>query len=208
MRWPSGGLVSISGLIFENGINYEIIWPVDTTELLLHPVRLRIVHATFDGQLFTTSDLRERMPDVSKATMYRQVALLVDNGLMEIDGEERKRGAVERRYRLQPARTIIDADAAAAMTKDDHRRGFGASLATLLAEFGSYLDQETADPTADMVSYRQAPLWLSDDEKRALYEALLEAIRPHLSNPPRPNRRRHLLAAIMFPTHGNRDSPS
>ncbi len=120
------------------------------------------------------------MPDVSKATMYRQVALLVDNRLIEVDGEERKGGAVERRYRLHPSRAIIDADTAAAMSNDDHRRGFGASLATLLAEFGSYLDQDDANPTADMVSYRQVPVWLSSDEKRALYDRLLETIRPYL----------------------------
>lgn len=193
--------------MFENSINCEIVRQMDSTELLLHPIRLRIVHATFDGQPFTTTDLRARMPDVSKATMYRQVALLVDNGLIEIDGEGRKGGAVERRYRLQPARAIIDADAAAAMTKDDHRHGFGASLATLLAEFGSYLDQDDADPTADMVSYRQAPLWLSAAEKRALYDHLLEAVRPFLGNAPSPDRRRHLLATILFPTHGNPAQP-
>jgi DNA-binding transcriptional ArsR family regulator len=180
---------------------------MDGTELLLHPVRLRIVHATFDGQPFTTTDLLERMPDVSKATMYRQVALLVDNGLIEVEGEERKGGAVERRYRLQTARTTIDPEAAAAMTKDDHRRGFGASLATLLAEFGSYLDQDNADPTADMVSYRQAPLWLSDADKRVLYEQLLEVIRPYLSNDHSPDRRPHIFAAILFPTRGNRGQP-
>lgn len=180
---------------------------MDTTELLLHPVRLRIVHATFDGQPFTTSDLLERMPDVSKATMYRQVALLVDNRLIEVDGEERKGGAVERRYRLHPSRAIVDADTAAAMSNDDHRRGFGASLATLLAEFGSYLDQDDANPTADMVSYRQVPVWLSSDEKRALYDCLLETIRPYLGNEATPDRRRHLLAAILFPTHGSPRHP-
>ena len=89
------------------------------------------------------------------------------------------------------------------MSNDDHRRGFGASLATLLAEFGSYLDQDDANPTADMVSYRQVPVWLSAEEKRALYDRLLETIRPYLRQEPTPDRRRHLLAAILFPTHSN-----
>jgi DNA-binding transcriptional ArsR family regulator len=172
---------------------------MDTTELLLHPVRLRIIHATFDGDPFTITQLRQRLPDVPKATMYRQIALLVDNGLIEIEGEERKGGAVERRYRLHPARTIIDADAAAAMTNEDHRQGFAASVATLLAEFDSYLGDDGANPTADMVSYRQAPVWLSVDEKRALYDDLIAALRPYLTNRPSRHRRRHLLATILFP---------
>jgi DNA-binding transcriptional ArsR family regulator len=172
---------------------------MDTTDLMLHPVRLRIVHATFDGNPFTITQLRRRMPDVSKATMYRQIALLADNGLIEVEGEERKGGAVERRYRLHPARTIIDADAAAAMNNEDHRRGFAASLATLLAEFDTYINSDGANPTADMVSYRQAVVWLSDKEKRAMYDEVVAALRPYLTNRPSRNRRRHLLATIMFP---------
>jgi hypothetical protein len=54
-----------------------------------------------------------------------------------------------------------------------------------------------------MVSYRQVPVWLSSDEKRALYDRLLETIRPYLSHEATPDRRRHLLAAILFPTHDN-----
>jgi hypothetical protein len=135
--------------------------------------------------------------------MYRQIALLADNGLIEVEGEERKGGAVERRYRLHPAQTIIDAEAAAAMSNEDHRRGFAASLATLLAEFDTYIDSAGANPTADMVSYRQAVVWLSDKEKRAMYDDVVAALRPYLSNHPSRNRRRHLLATILFPNRTN-----
>ena len=68
---------------------------MNSSELLLHPVRLRIVHAVIDGEPFTTSDLCVRLPDVSQATIYRQVALLAAGGLVELDREDRVRGAVE-----------------------------------------------------------------------------------------------------------------
>ncbi|MFC0624194.1 helix-turn-helix domain-containing protein [Kribbella deserti] len=170
------------------------------TELLMHPVRLRIVQAVFDGTPFTTQELRERLPDVSRATMYRQVEILLDGGLLEIDSEERVHGAVERRYRLHSARSLIDRDTAEAMTVDDHRRGFVASTASLLAEFSAYLDQDDANPAADLVSYRQIPLYLSDSEKAALIDALVALLHAHAGNDPSPDRRRHLLAATLFPT--------
>lgn len=176
---------------------------MSVTELLLHPVRLRIVQAVFDGQPFTTLQLRERLPDVSRATMYRQVEILLEGGLLEVDSEDRVHGAVERRYRLLPARTLIDRDAAAAMSLDDHRRGFAAVVAGLLAEFTLYLDQEGADPTSDAVSYRQFPLWLSDAEKTAFLEEVVAAIRPRMDHDPSPERRRHLLSTILFPTEAN-----
>jgi DNA-binding transcriptional ArsR family regulator len=172
---------------------------MEITQLMLHPIRLRIVNAVFDGQPFTTSQLRQRLPDVPKATMYRHVGLLVECGLIEIEGEERKAGAVERTYRLHPSRTVIDDAAAAAMSNDDHRRGFAAAIASLMGEFEVYLSRNGSNPTADMVTYRQVSLWLTDAEKATLYDDFVGAIRRRLDHTPSADRRRHLLATIMFP---------
>src|SRR6185312_13615775 len=73
---------------------------MDPVELLLHPVRLRIVHALSGGRTVTTAQLCARMPDVSQATVYRHVGLLTDAGILEVAGEQRVRGFVERSYRL------------------------------------------------------------------------------------------------------------
>jgi DNA-binding transcriptional ArsR family regulator len=179
---------------------------MEVTQLMLHPIRLRIVNAVFDGLPFTTSQLRERLPDVPKATMYRHVGLLVEHGLIEVEGEERKAGAVERTYRLHRSRTVIDSAAAAGMTIEDHRRGFAAGIASIVGEFEVYLSQNGADPTADMASYRQVSLWLDDTEKQALYEDFIAAVRARLDHNPSPERRRHLVAMIMFPTKATHDS--
>ena len=184
----------------ENGIRCARIEPVQTSELLLHPVRLRIVHAALDGMPFTTSDLCARLDDISQATIYRHVALLVEGGLVEVDSEQRVRGAVERRYRLQPARIAMSDDEVAAMSTDDHSRGFTAAIAALLAEFNAYLGRDGANPQADSVSYKQFSLWLSEHEKAAFVEELSAAIRRRMRNEPSPERRRHMLSTIMFPT--------
>ena len=173
---------------------------MDITELLLHPVRLRILHAVLDGRPFSTSQLCERLPDISTATLYRQVALLVDGGLLDIEGETRVRGAVERTYRLQPAKTSMSPEAISAMTKDDHRRGFAAAIAAVVGEFNAYLDRDDANPLADSVSYRQFALWLSNEEKDAFIDEIVTAIRARIENAPSPERRRHLLSTILFPT--------
>lgn len=177
---------------------------MEVTELLLHPTRLRIVHAVLDGAPFTTSQLCERLPDVSKATVYRQVALLVDGGLLDVASEERVRGAVERTYRLQPSKAALDPEAISAMTTDDHHRGFAAAVAALLAEFQAYLGRDGADPLADSVSYRQFSLWLSDEEKDAFLAELVAVIRSRAANAPSVARRQHLFSTILFPTDTSR----
>ncbi|ETK37685.1 helix-turn-helix domain-containing protein [Microbispora sp. ATCC PTA-5024] len=172
---------------------------MDTVDLLLHPVRLRVVHAMSGGRALTTSQVCALLPDVSKATVYRHVALLAEAGLLQVDGEQRVRGAVERRYRLRRERAVIDAEAAAAASADDHRRAFAVAMAALLAEFGAYLDHDRADPAADQVGYRQHAVWLTPQERAELIEDMRAAIVSRLANSPAPGRVRHLLSPILFP---------
>ncbi|QNE22771.1 ArsR family transcriptional regulator [Kribbella qitaiheensis] len=156
--------------------------------------------ALSSGLEFTTTQLCARMPDVSRVTVYRQIALLVDGSFLEVAGEQRVRGAVERRYRLRRHRPVIDADATAAMTMEDHRRGFAAAMAVLIAEFNAYLDRDEADPAADGVSYRQGMLWLSPDELAEMTRKMLGVLRDSVANEPTPGRAPYLLSPILFPT--------
>ncbi|MBF6273534.1 MULTISPECIES: helix-turn-helix domain-containing protein [Nocardia] len=168
-------------------------------ELLAHPVRLRIVHAMSGGHTLTTAQLCARLPDVSKATVYRHVDLLTGGGILEVTEERRVRGAVERHYRLRRERAVIDTDAVAAASRDEHRAVFTTAMTTLLAEFNAYLDRENADPATDSVGYRQHALWLDSDELADLIADLRAAIVPRLHNEPADGRTQYLLSPILFP---------
>jgi DNA-binding transcriptional ArsR family regulator len=169
-------------------------------------VRLRIVHALSAGRARTTSELSARLPDVSKATLYRQVSLLAEAGLLEVAGEERVHGAVERCYRLNKERARIDAAAAKSMSREDHRSGFAAAVAGLVAEFNAYLDRDDADPTADLVGYRQIPVWLTRKELAQLIERVSSAMGSNRDNRPGRGRRLYLMSPIIFPIEPPADS--
>ncbi|MGI5242521.1 helix-turn-helix domain-containing protein [Dactylosporangium sp. CA-139066] len=177
---------------------------MDPVELLLHPVRLRIVHALSGGRSLTTQQLCERIPDASKATVYRHVALLAEAGVLEESAQQRVRGFVERQYRLRPARAAVSAERAAAATIEEHRRAFAAAMAALLAEYGTYLDDPGADPARDQVGYRQHAVWLTDAERDELIAGLRAAIVPHLGHEPAPDRSQYLLSPILFPMERHR----
>ena|GEM_PF-225423 len=172
---------------------------VDALDLLLHPVRMRIVHALSGGHARTTSELCARLPDVPKTTVYRHVGLLAEGGILEVAGEQRVHGAVERHYRLRKDRAAIDAGAGASMSLDDHRRGFAAAMTALLAEFNAYLDRDGADPYADYVGYRQGTLWLSQDELVQMIGALRDVLAARAGNEPASGRTAYLLSMILFP---------
>ncbi len=173
---------------------------MDILELLGHPVRLRIVHAMRGGRTLTTAQIGALLPDVSKAMVYRHVEALAGGGVLAVAEERRVRGAVERLYRLRTDRASIDPDTMAALTTDDHRRGFATAVAALVAEFNAYLDRDDADPAKDAVGYRQHGIWLSKAELDGLIVELRAAILPRLANEPSPDRARYLLSPILFPS--------
>ena len=173
---------------------------MDTVGLLLHPVRLRIVHALSGGRVRTTAALCASLSDVPKTTVYRHVGLLADGGVLQVADEQRVRGAVERHYRLRRDRAAIDPAAGATMTLEEHRQGFAAAMAALLAEFDAYLARPGAEPFADRVGYRQGVVWLSDEELAEAAAELQAVLAVRAGNRAAPGRRPRLLSMIQFPT--------
>lgn len=168
-------------------------------DLLLHPVRLRIVNALSQGQTLTTRELYRRLTGASQATVYRHVGMLLNGGILEVDGEEQVRGAVERRYRLREDRARVAAEVGKAMSRGDHRRAFGGAMAALIAEFNAYIARKDAKPFDDMVSYRQGTVWLTEGEIATLTREIRAALAAHMANPPATGRRPYLLSTIFFP---------
>ena len=172
---------------------------MDTLELLAHPVRLRIVHAMRGGRLLTTAELGARLPDVSKAMLYRHVDLLAAQGILEVAQEQRVRGAVERSYRLRQDRAAITPEAGAALSPDDHRRAFAAAMAALLAEFSAYLDRDDADPAARPGRLPAARDLAQPRRARAADRRAAPGDRSPAGQPATPDRARYLLSPILFP---------
>ncbi len=181
---------------------------MDPLELILHPVRLRISHAMGGGRVRTTSDLCRRLTGVSKATVYRQVAVLADTGVLDVVDERRVHGAVERHYRLSASRAVIDPSVAGDMPLDDHRKGFLAAASALISEFNHYLDGDHPNPAADFVGYRQFSLWLSREEVVGLVSMLTPYVKALAGNEPSAERRAYLFSPIFFPLDEEASSAS
>ena len=170
-----------------------------TADLLLHPVRLRIVEAFLGDRALTTSALAAELSDIPAASLYRHVARLVDAGVLAVVAERRVRGALERTYVLRLTAAAVGLDEVAAMSADDHRRAFMAFVAGLLGDFDRYLARGDIDLLRDGVTYRLAGLWLDDAEYAELLRELTRVLQPRLTNPPRPGRKRRILGHVLLP---------
>jgi len=172
---------------------------VTSADLLLHPVRLRVVQAFLGDRALTTTALRSELPDVPAASLYRHVARLVDGGVLAVVAERRVRGAVERTYVLRTAAASVSQVEVAKMTPDEHRHAFLAYVAGLIGDFDRYLARGDIDLLRDGVSYRLAGMWLDDAELNELARELITAIQPRLANAPKPGRKRRIFGTVLLP---------
>lgn len=170
-----------------------------TADLLLHPVRMRILQTLYGTDPLTTAQLRDRLPDIAPATMYRHIAVLADAGVLEVVDERRVRGTVERSYRVRQEQAVIDPAARAAMTPEEHLRSFTTFAASLISDYGRYLAHDGADPTADGVIYRQAPVWLTDEEFTELLGEIQNAVVARSGNAATSGRRRRIISLVVVP---------
>lgn len=169
------------------------------SNLLLHPVRARILQTLLGADELTTAQLRARLPDVSAATMYRHVATLAQAGILEVVSERRIRGTIERSYRIRQEEVLVDDDARTSMTKDDHRQAFTVFTGAMMGDFDRYLSRDDADPPREGVLYRQGAVWLTDDEFTELVEEIEAAVARRTRTTPGDGRTRHILNLVLVP---------
>ena len=180
---------------------------VTRADLLLHPIRLRIVQQFLGHGELTTAALRAELADVPTATLYRQITALLDGGILEIVDERKVRGAVERTFVLRTDQTSVGAAEAATMSAEEHQRSFLTFVVGLLADYDRYLGTDGFDLARDRVGYRQTALHLSDEEMDELLTALRQLVQSRMSNQPGPGRKRRLLTTILMPAVQATDGP-
>jgi hypothetical protein len=169
-----------------------------SADLLLHPVRLRIVKAFLGDRALTTSQLAAELGDVPPGSLYRHVARLTRAGVLQVVAERRIRGAVERTYTLRVAAAQIQPGEARTMTPEEHSQAFLAYVAGMLADVDAYLATSPPDPASE-AGYRVGAIWLTDDEFASLMHDLAQVFQPRLANPPAEGRRRRLIYTAYLP---------
>jgi len=168
------------------------------SDLLLHPVRLRIILA-MGGEDRTTAKLAELLPDVAQASLYRQIGKLFDAGLLEVVNERRSRGVIERTYRLVESEAKINQSEAANISVKTLLSGFVTFTGALIDAMTRYTQHPKAKPSKDPFGYRQVSLWLTKNEAEQM-SADMSAVLTRYTRLEKSNKRnRVVMSTIIIP---------
>lgn len=173
--------------------------PTSKADLILHPVRLRIL-AEVVGKELTTRQIASVLPDVPQASLYRHIGVLLEANMLEVVAEQRVNGAVERTLRVARGQDRISPEELSQFSKEDHLRYFNLFAYALIERFGDFVSnaEPQAIPQSGM-SYNRTVVYLSDTERSQLQQQLFALLGTVMSHQPNPERKRYTLASVVIP---------
>lgn len=139
-------------------------------EILLHPIRMRIIQELSSKQRVTATELCEKISDVPRTTMYRHISILIDSNILSVVSEKKVRGSLERTISLNMSEvtkhnTIENAT----------QNAFG-FLMSIYTKFHDYFSGEEPKPGEDRVFLNNAVLMMNDTEFDQFLEELRELL--------------------------------
>ncbi len=185
-------------LIRKNGEAMKQRTPLSKSDLITHPVRLRIVLTLANAER-TPQQIATLLDDVPPSSIYRHLDLLQAGGLVEVVAERKVRGATERTLRLVQHGGDLGADDVRHLRADDHGHMFLVFVTHLLGEFDRYLAQPNTDLVRDLVGFRAITLYATDTEWHHALHTINETLRPLLDVHAQAGRTPRRLATITYP---------
>lgn len=167
-------------------------------DLLLHPVRLRIILAIAGRQL-TPQELANELPDVPQATLYRNINTLRAGGILRVVKEHQVRNTIEKTYALPDQDLLLKAEDLEDAQPEDYIQLFTQYLGMLLGYYVRYIQQGDVDFSRDNLTFRMFPLYLNEEETTRVGQSINAALEPHLNNKPSPDRPRSIFGLVYLP---------
>jgi hypothetical protein len=166
--------------------------------LLLHPVRLRIILASA-GRQVTASQLANELPDIPQASLYRNINTLSSAGILKVVQERRVHNTLEKTYALPEQGMFLTMDDLKNAQPEDYIRLFTQYLGLLLGYYIRYIQKGNVDFARDSLVFQMSPVYLSQAEIQKLGQALNDTFLPYLKNKPLPERQRFILGLMSLP---------
>ena len=173
--------------------------PESKADLILHPIRMRIIQSFAMGGQRTTQQLLKELEDIPQATMYRHLNKLLKAGILQVAEENKIRGTLEKVYSLAQGGEDLTPPDVTQQSSGEHMTLFLKFISSLIGDFSQYVRQTHYDMREDGISFRQLHLHLSDEEYAALLGELRGTMQKYAGNEAGGTRRRRMISTIVIP---------
>jgi hypothetical protein len=177
-------------------IIFSIVKSLSKSELVSHPIRVRILGAVGPRHL-TSKQIFEELADVPQATLYRHIKILHEAGILEVVGRRQAHGVIEATYALKVGAAHLTREQFAGMSPEDHLTCLAVLQGDALRALGRYVEQPQYDTTLEGMTYLAANWMLTDEESRNLRLDLLDLLARYSQKPPEGRRCRRIAISLI-----------
>lgn len=169
-------------------------------DILLHPIRIRIIHQLLQGKALTISQLADELGNVPQATLYRHMNLLLKTNHIEVIDKKKVKGTEERVFSVKKDNLLVSTSEIEKHSQEDHIRHFSVFHGNLLQQVTSYLMNTPPNQyEKDGFAYWYAPIHLTDEEYQKLIESINHCMEEFIKNEPTPERTTRTFAGMFIP---------
>lgn len=174
--------------------------PTKAVNLILHPVRLRIIQ-TLVRRERNTQHIAEAMPDVPVSSLYRHIRMLLEAGYIEIASTRSVNGIEERTYRISESKPpLLSDEEFRGLSKDELQQAFSMLVGMILTSFNEYLDA-TPEPDwkRDRLGCAEFTFFATPDEYTTIWKTVWQTLTDAERVPQSPDRLARKIAVASYP---------
>lgn len=127
-------------------------------DIMLNPVRMRIIQTIAARQTLTAAEICEKISDIPRTTLYRHIKILLDNDILSVVSEQKIRGSLERTLAINTGEIVKH------NTLENASQNAFAFLMKKYVKLQNYFNGENPNPVKDRVFMNTTILMATDDE--------------------------------------------
>ena len=120
-------------------------------EILMHPVRMKILQSLMQNKEngVTTFEMLESIQDVSQATLYRHIQILLDANIIKIVNERKVRAVTEKFYGLNEEEAHLELEEWRNLSKEKKLNYISYYQLVLMTQYQNYLTSIEKNPSSE-----------------------------------------------------------
>lgn len=130
----------------------------DITEIMLNPVRMRIIQTLATRAGITANEICERISDVPRTTLYRHINILLEANVLTVVAEKKIRGSYERTLALN-----MDGIVHHNTSENIPQQAFS-FLMNIYTKFEKYFSGENNLPGNNKIFFNNTVMMMDDQE--------------------------------------------
>lgn len=168
--------------------------------ILVKPLTIKIIRLLTNNEL-TIKEINQKIDTVSKASLYRHIKKMYDEGIIKVVSERLINGITEKTYTFAiDGGGKLSLDYINKLSQKEYKTLFAQFIAMITGDFEDNFNDYELSYIKNKTKFSQILLYLSKDEQKEFNEGMNKLLTKYIDNKLDDNREKKVLSFISMPS--------